>query len=280
MELHDQYLQVGSVRTRYVEAGGGESVILLHGIGRSLEDWSENILPLAQQYRVIAPDLVGFGRSDKPAVRYSVGYLVDFVGQFMDALGIAKANLIGNSMGGAVSIQFALLYPLRVSKLVLVAPAGCGKKISPLLTTCTVPFLGEWLTQPKPNDSSGQRTILKACFHDEQFITDKRLELGHQLSLLPGRQQAFLSTMRNACTWLGASAVFLGETQGRLSEFQQPTLTIWGLQDQILPALYAQNTKHIVNNQVQLWENCGHFPQIELSQRFNQTVVEFLNHLD
>lgn len=276
MKSQDQYIQVGSVKTHYVEAGIGEPLILLHGVGRSLEDWSENILPLAQHHRVIALDLVGYGRSDKPAMKYSVGYLVDFVGQFMDALGLTTASLMGNSMGGAVSLQFALAYPLRVSRLVLVAPAGCGKKISPLLTTCTVPLLGEWLTQPKPNDSSGQLAVLKACFHNEQFITEERLELGHQLSLLPGRQHAFLSTMRNACTWLGASAVFLGATLDRLGEIQQPSLTIWGQQDQILPAQYAQNTKRIPNNQVRVWDNCGHFPQIEMSERFNETVLEFL----
>ncbi len=126
----DRYVQVGQINTRYwTEGDKGTTVILLHGIGSSVETWTYNISVLAQHHRVYAVDLVGAGRSDKPPATYSLTYLAQFVLGFMDAMSIECASLVGNSLGGGVALQFALNFPQKVEKLVLVNSLGLGKEI-------------------------------------------------------------------------------------------------------------------------------------------------------
>ena len=135
--MEDKFVQVGQVRTRYRTLGDqGSTVILLHGIARSLEDWSENMRALSSLHRVFALDLVGFGLSDKPDLPYSVPFLAGFVRQFMQTLGLEPAVLMGNSMGGAVALELAFSNPELVEALVLAAPAGIGSKGAKWLAWC------------------------------------------------------------------------------------------------------------------------------------------------
>ncbi len=272
----DRFIQVGNVRTRYREVGSGTTLLMLHGIGRSLEDWSENMSAFGKSHRAVALDLVGFGRTDKPDVPYSADYLRDFTARFMDALGVPKAVLVGNSMGGAVALRMALTQPERVEKLVLVAPGGLGKRVAQLLSLCTVPVLGEWLTQAKPDDTDGQRRVLQACFHNQACITEEQVKLAHELAQLPGRQNAFLKTLRASCNWRGARSSFLQTTLARLPELEVPTLVVWGKQDHILPSEYLENARRIPGVQTHLFDPCGHFPQLERPHEFNALVTSFL----
>ena len=108
----------------YYEAGKGDVVILLHGLGADSHHWAHNIGPLAQKFRVIALDQIGYGKSDKPVMRYTVGNFADYLHGFMEALQIPKASLVGNSLGGWVALDFSIRHPSMVEKLVLVDAAG------------------------------------------------------------------------------------------------------------------------------------------------------------
>ena len=129
----DQYIEVAGINTRFWSMGDeGSSVILIHGIGCYIEMWENNINVLSQNHRVYAIDLAGFGYSNKPAVPYSFPYFTQFVVDFMKTLNIERASLIGNSMGGGISLQIAIQFPDKVDKLVLVDSAGSRQGINGL----------------------------------------------------------------------------------------------------------------------------------------------------
>lgn len=130
--IESRWVRVGGINTHYVVAGEGSPLILLHGGANDWSDWKSNIGSLSQCYRVYAPDLVGYGLSDRPEVDYSMDYFVDFLSNFTQALELKRASLAGYSLGGGIALGFALRFPSRVEKLVLVDSTGLGKDISPL----------------------------------------------------------------------------------------------------------------------------------------------------
>jgi 2-hydroxymuconate-semialdehyde hydrolase len=132
VEIKSRWVKVGEVNTHYMVAGEGSPLLLLHGGANDWSDWKSNIGPLSQCYRVYAPDLAGYGLSDGPEAEYSMDYFVDFLDDFTQALELKQANLAGFSVGGGIALGFALRFPGRVEKLVLVDSTGLGKDISPL----------------------------------------------------------------------------------------------------------------------------------------------------
>ncbi len=135
-----KWVGVGSVRVRYYDEGQGETVLLLHGLGGFAEHWWKNIDPLSRRFRVIAPDIVGFGLTDKPEADYTLGYFVEFVSAFVNALGIARTAIIGTSLGGAVAMQRALSDPGSVGKLVLVASVGLAERAGGFIRSLLLPI--------------------------------------------------------------------------------------------------------------------------------------------
>src|SRR5215510_500936 len=120
----DKWTTVYGAKIHYLEAGSGPAVILIHGLGGNTTNWTPTIAPLAQKYRVLVPDQIGFGKSDKPMLNYRVGTLVDFLDGFYKQVGIQKASLVGNSLGGFTAAAYAIAHPEKVDKLVLVDAAG------------------------------------------------------------------------------------------------------------------------------------------------------------
>ncbi|HWN99392.1 MAG TPA: alpha/beta hydrolase, partial [Blastocatellia bacterium] len=122
--VQDKYATVFGAKIHYLDAGSGPVVILLHGLGGSSANWAPTIAPLSQKYRVVVPDQIGFGKSDKPMLNYRVSTLVDFLDGFYKQAGIQKASLVGNSLGGFTAAAFAIAHPEKVDRLVLVDAAG------------------------------------------------------------------------------------------------------------------------------------------------------------
>ena len=172
----DRYIKVGKVNTHYWEEGTqGSPVILIHGIGCYIELWSPTFEALAAQHRVYALDLLGHGRTDKPQdVSYKLENLAQFVNNFMTALGIEHAHVVGHSLGGAIATKLCLLYPTLVDKLVLAAPGGLGKEGPIAFRIASLPILGELLTRPS-RSSSGEKW---ACPHAGLF--ERFLAPGYQ----------------------------------------------------------------------------------------------------
>jgi 4,5:9,10-diseco-3-hydroxy-5,9,17-trioxoandrosta-1(10),2-diene-4-oate hydrolase len=271
----DQFIKVGQINTRFWALGDeGTTVVLVHGIGASVEDWIFNIHALAEHHRVYAIDLVGFGHSDKPPVEYTTSYEAQFVKDFMEAQNIDHANLIGHSMGGGIALQFVIQFPHKVQKLVLVASAGLGKELYLPFRLCTLPLLGERLTRPS---QKGTAQLLNDAVYDPALVTDDWVELGYQLAVLPGAQGPILSALRSSCNLRGMRDDVVRDIADNLANITAPTLIIWGEQDGLIPVAHAQAAAQgIPNSRLHVFDRCGHIPQREHADEFNALVLEFL----
>ena len=280
LEWCDVQSQGQRVRTRYAVAGNADRppLVLLHGIGRSLEDWSAST-PLAEHYRLYVPDLIGFGSTDKPDIPYTLAQLATFVRDFLDAVGETRpVTLLGNSLGGAVAQTFAAQYPERSTALVLVASAGFGKEVILALRLITVPGLGELLMKPSKR---GAERVVRSFFYNPDLVTEERITHTLDLARQPGAGRAFLAAARNLGTWRGVRAAWREELSRRLAELKLPTLIVWGEYDEVLPAKHldtaAQRYPHA---QTHLFRDTGHAPQLERAGDFNALVLDFLETLE
>ncbi len=274
--LQDQYVQVGSVNTCYWSAGGqGIPVLLLHGLGGCKENWRCNIESLAKSHRVSAVDLPGFGLSEKPPVRYSSAYFTQFMCDWMDQMDVARATLIGNSLGGGIALNLTIQHPERVDKLVLVDSGGLGKGITPLLPLSTLPLLGDLLVRPSRWHS---RRVRRSCLHNPHLIDEQEVELHYQRSILPGALAALRSATQEFVDLGGVRDSVVRSIVDRLPTIAVPTLIIWGRQDRVLPVSEAQMaSERIPHAELMIFEECGHVPQIECADKFNAAVLEFLD---
>lgn len=271
----DQYVEVRNLRTRYWEAGSGRAcVLLLHGLGGHVEDWKDNITPLASGRRVVALDMVGFGRSDKPPAAYSAIYLMEFVHDFMSVLGIRKATLIGESLGGAVAIRFTSSYPDQVDKLVLADSVGFGRDLGFSLRVASLPLLGEMSTQPGRLRSAFS---LNQDFENPVLVDDDRIQQDFELSRLPGAQAALLSALRAMANFWGVRPDVYHPILDRLADIKAPTLIIWGAQDRLLPVAQGRHAAQLIPHaRLDVFDPCGHIPNMECPEEFNEAVGRFL----
>jgi 4,5:9,10-diseco-3-hydroxy-5,9,17-trioxoandrosta-1(10),2-diene-4-oate hydrolase len=256
--------------------GDGEStVILLHGIGGYVENWADNITALAQAHRIYALDIVGFGRTDKPQVRFTVPYVTEFVHEFMIAQHIDRAALVGESMGGGIALKLAIQYPHQVEKLVLADTAGLGREVSLYLRLMSIPFLGELSSRPSRKWSA---QFLALAWHDQNLITEQRIEECFEMASLPGAQRCFLSVLRCMINVWGPKSDAYRPIFDHLEEIEIPTLILWGAQDRILPVAHAhQAVQRFPNARLHIIDPCGHVPNIECAQEFNALVADFLS---
>ncbi len=250
-------------KIRYLEAGDAAkpTVILLHGLGANAESWALTIPALAQNFHVVAPDQVGFGKSDKPLLKYRVGTYADFLDKFMAELKIEKASLVGNSMGGWVAALTAIKYPNRVERVVLADSAGLLPKEVDL----------NRIYQLNNSTRDEIRANLKLIFASpalqnsealvDQFFTQRvTTNDGYTISSL-------IESIKRREDFLDA----------RLGEIKKPTLVIWGKQDGLLPLSDGEKfNKGITGSELIVFDNCGHAPQFEKAADFNKWVLEFL----
>ena len=270
----DRYVRVGSLNTRYRIQGAGSPVVLIHGIGSSLEDWDLNFAPLAERHCVWALDLVGNGRSDKPAAPYTMAYFSNFVRDFLSAQGLDRVSLVGNSLGGTVTLDFAIRYPEQVDRLVLVDPAGLGRDVTLLFRLCTVPVLGKQLTKPS---LKGSEQLQRSFVFDQALVTPELIQFKYELSCQPGMQDAMLATLRANANFRGVKPAVVSDLTANLSRITAPTLVIWGREDHTIPVAQAEVArKGIPNVEVHVFDQCAHAPMIEIPAAFNELVLKFL----
>lgn len=272
--MQDRYVDVGSVRTRYWEVGTGEPIILIHGLGGSVEGWTYTMPALGRRYRVIAPDLIGFGRSDKPKAYYGLELLSSFLKAFMDRMGVARAHLIGLSLGGAVVVKTATRWPERVGRMVLVNSAGFGRQGSMGLRLATVGWVGELLTH---TTRTGAGAFLRNAVHDASLVTKAWMDCTYELARLPGAQAAYLTTLRSLADCRGLKASVLAELHRGMRALREPVMVVWGRQDKILPVSHTEIAAQLMPQaRIHVFERCGHLPPLEHPAAFNALVSEFL----
>ncbi|HWH83655.1 MAG TPA: alpha/beta fold hydrolase [Burkholderiaceae bacterium] len=280
--LTDHFIDVASIKTRYWQAGSnGSAVLLLHGIGCSVLEWERNIEALAARHRVFALDLLGFGLTEKPANEtYSLRRLAQFVLDFMTAKAIPQAHIAGNSLGGRLALECAAIAAQRVASLLLVDPAGMQQRETLFeFRLATLPLLGEVFTWP--NRLGTKMLWRKAFAAPSAFVTEELIAGKVALARQPGAQAAFLKTLRGFLDFRGFLPGPVAELHAALPGIQAPTLVVWGSEDRFVPPVHAEVLRRALPNaEVQIWDRCGHAPQIECAQRFNEVALGFWRQLD
>lgn len=249
-------------KIQYVEAGSGPTVILLHGLGGSSQVWQLNIGPLAAKYHVIVPDQIGFGKSDKPLVNYRIRTYVDFLDQFCKQLNIARASLVGNSMGGWIATMFTAAFPDRVDKLVLVDAAG----YAPPKDLDTRAFYGL-----NPTTRGGMKILLAKLFYNKAFQTDAAIDQAIATRLAAGDGYTI-----NSIT----ESIIRGEDllDDIVKTIKRPTLIIWGREDGLVALSEGERfNKDIAGSKLVVFDHCGHVPNVEKAMEFNAAVINFLS---
>jgi pimeloyl-ACP methyl ester carboxylesterase len=220
---------------------------------------------LASKYRVFVPDQIGFGKSDKPIMNYRVATLVEFLDQFYQKLGIEKATLVGNSLGGWTAAAFAIARPEKVDKLVLVCAAGYTAKRwgGPELSKEMYGILN-------PSTTADLKRTFSVVFHNKAMLTDAFIE------------QAFANKLKKGDGYTINSfidSILRGEDflDDQVKTIKAPTFVIWGREDGLTPlAMGEAFAQDIPGAQKLIIDNCGHVPQIEKAAEFNAGLLKFL----
>lgn len=244
----------------YDSANTAKTLILLHGIGASAERWSRVIPTLSKYYRVIVPDIIGFGYSDKPTLEYTMDFFLDFFEGFLENLKIHKACIAGSSFGGHLATEFAIRSNRRVEKLVLAAPAGMMRTSTPVLDAYIMAAL-------YPTYDNAVKAFRDMAF-DPSIASEEITKDFVNRMRLPNAKYAFMSTL------LGIRHAPL--LPGRIGRIICPTLLVWGDTDRMIPVQYAKEYNEIPNSELVVIRNCGHTPFVEKPMAFNKVVLKFL----
>ncbi|KAB1906710.1 alpha/beta fold hydrolase [Micromonospora sp. AMSO31t] len=265
---------VAGRRMRCRIAGDGPPVVLVHGIGRTLEDFSAVQEALARDHRVLAMDLPGHGGSAPLDDRHTLPTLATAVAGFLDAAGVTgPAHLVGNSMGGAVAMRLAADAPERAASLVLVNSAGFGREVTAALRLLAVRPLARLLLRPHP--AIARRTE-RAIFHDPAYVTEARIATALAAARQPHAARVMLELVRSLGTWRGVRPEWRAELLDAVAALDLPTLVVWGDRDLILPAAHLSYARsRLPRSQGHLFRDTGHMPQIEQAAEFAALVRGF-----
>ncbi|OZF03733.1 MULTISPECIES: alpha/beta fold hydrolase [Nocardiaceae] len=264
---------------RYVDAGDGPPVVLVHGLLGSHESWAGQIERLSEKYRVIAPDLFGHGDSDKPPGDYSLSAHSATIRDLLDHLDIRSAPMVGHSLGGGIVMQTVYLFPERVERIALVSSGGLGREVSLFLKAATLP---------------GSELVLPVLASDwvrkntENVVT----QLGKWgLPVRPGKSTTETWRAFKTVADHGSRSAFLastravvgprGQTVSAKQHFEKfeslPSLLVWGGKDRMIPASHADNIRREVpNSRVEIFSDAGHFPQLDEPDLFFRVLDQFL----
>ena len=260
----EKYVEMSHGKTRYIDAGEGYPTILLHGVGYTdgAHSWLLNIGPLSKKMRVLAVDALAWGKGDGFLQQeYSFAYLVDFLREFQDALGLEKTNLVGHSMGGWLASLFAYESPQRLNKLVLVASGGAMPRQLKSMVEFNPPTRDQLIETYAPKVNGG---VDIEALADYQFA----------LTQSPERLDAYrrvLSHMNNMETRSRYNTV------RRFPHIAVPTLVVWGADDPVNALEMGQMTHDgIPGSQMVTFNNCGHWIPTEKPDEFNEALLNFL----
>jgi pimeloyl-ACP methyl ester carboxylesterase len=257
-------------------AGEGPAIVLVHGITSTSATW-ERVMPyLATQFTVIAPDLIGHGRSAKPRGDYSLGAYASGVRDLMVALGQESATFVGHSLGGGIVMQLAYQFPERCERLVLVDSGGLGKEVNLLLRAATLPLSEVVLpllasTRLLDAGRSLGRFLGRFGLHAGTDIAE--LARGHASLEDPGARAAFVHTLRTIVDPMGQR---VSATDRLYLAENIPFLLVWGARDPIIPVEHGLAAHELVpSSRLELFEEAGHFPHLDEPQRFLDVLLEF-----
>ena len=271
-EATSHYLE-GEYRLHYHEAGSGPALVLLHGSGPGVSGWSNfrgNFPVFAGQFRTVIMDMPGFGRSERPEFdRAYPRVAADAVLRLMDALGIDRAHLLGNSMGGYVALEFALAYPDRVDRLVGMGPGGLAVNILGPDPSEGARRLGEFMMAPS---KEAMEKWVDTMVSNKGVVDDHLIEERLANAMAPGALESAIAIF----TSLGQHPEPV-PLWARLKGLKTPTLITWGRDDRMLPVEGGlMGFRQLPNAELHIFSKCGHWAQVERKDEFERIVIEFL----
>ncbi|AYE99389.1 2-hydroxy-6-oxo-2,4-heptadienoate hydrolase (plasmid) [Mycobacterium paragordonae] len=261
-------IDAGGIETSYLEAGAGEPVVMLHGSGPGVSataNWQHNIGALSQRFRVLAPDIVGFGATERPDdVVYSLRNWTDHVWAFLDAHGIEKTAIVGNSLGGRIALQMATDRPDRISRMVLMGAPGVGMTLTGGLAA---------LRAYQPSHEA-MRDLLRNYFAvDPAMITDELVAIRYEASIADGAYEAYRAMFFDP----RHSGSELGITEEEVRAIATPALLVHGREDQVVPMQVSVTMLGLLPNaDLHVFSACGHWTQIERADEFSALVSDYL----
>ncbi|GLZ48154.1 2,6-dioxo-6-phenylhexa-3-enoate hydrolase [Actinomycetospora sp. NBRC 106375] len=259
---------VRGVRTHYHDAGTGDPVLFLHGSGPGVSGWANwrlNLPVLAERFRVVAPDIVGFGSTERPDdVRYSLRSWTDHVWDVADTLGLERFSIVGNSLGGRIALEMAHERPGRVARMVLMGSPGVGMTVTEGLRALRA-------YTPSPGN---MRDLLRTYFAvDPDLITDDLVRIRYEASAAPGVHEAYTAMFHDPRHDGGN----LGITEEQVRATAVPSLLVHGREDRVVPADVSWTMVNLLPDaDLRVFARCGHWTQIERADEFNTTVADFL----
>jgi pimeloyl-ACP methyl ester carboxylesterase len=258
-EIQSKKVNLGGRDIHYLTCGAGEPLVVIHGGSGGSRSWRNNMMELAPNYKVYVPDLPGFGYSQPLTGDYYIPELVDFVDAFSGNLGLEKFHLMGHSLGGAIALSYALKFPQKIIKLVLVSSMSLGREIALWVRLLSFPALCR---------SVGRATI--SVFRAVKWVADLLLApVEYIVPFTPASIHigSMITTFEQQTTVL----------RHRLSEIMVPTLIVWGARDPILPVKQAYDAMELISDcRIKVFEDCGHSVYRERIPEFSQALTGFL----
>ncbi len=266
-------VMVDGKKVHYLEKGEGQPVILIHGFLYNTVMWKKNIEDLAKKFKVYAIDLWGWGYSERlKAVNYSYALYGKQIVGFMDAIKIPRASLVGQSMGGGISVYVAAHFPDRVDKLILVDPTVIPYPMTTTGRIYQLPLVGEFLNA-LPGNALFKKNIQTVWFYDPQKVTDDYVEEVARPMTIKGSLDGMMFILRNVL-----KEPYVEAEAQKLAQINKPILIIHGREDKAIPLDRSQQLNALwKGSQLVIFEKAGHTPQEEYPEKFNPLAVEFLS---
>jgi pimeloyl-ACP methyl ester carboxylesterase len=271
----DQYIDIDDIRVRYRTIGTGKTkLLLIHGLGGSIEAWEENAAALSQECSVYAVDLPGHGKSDKPNVRYTLEYFTYFVKRFIRNLHISPCVIAGLSFGGAVVSNLTITHPDMVEKLILVSSVGLGTRMGVLFALGSmapvrplIAYIPQWVFA----------IYARSTVYDSRALPRQIIDFYFERLKTETFKRALLSMQRENFTFFGFGNKRIRTIATNIHLIKKKTLIIWGKNDTMVPLTNARRGHRCIrNSRLVVFDRCSHNPQFEKSGEFNRAVLEFL----
>lgn len=255
-----------SEKTALHDLGTGVPAVFIHGSGAGVSaatNWWLNLPTLSAQLRTIALDLIGFGRTDPgPDPRYGIREWGEHVVRVLDALGVERSWLVGNSLGGWIALQLAIDHPDRVAGVVSMGTGGAKRK-SAALTGHTAPEVTR----------AGVRSLLEDFVVDKSLVSDELVEIRLAAAKSADTTGTFAAVM--AARERDRNELPLDEVA--LAQLAMPVLLVHGREDSVIPAVRSWDLARIIpDSELHLYSNCGHWSQVERADEFNRLVLQFI----